>query len=482
LGGVMIALAAAFTSSVQDPDFWWHLRTGKWMLDNHRLPSHDLYTYTVSGHPWIDHEYLTEILMAYLNSWGGLALISLAFAALTMLGFLFLYRTADAGRRPYVIAGLGLALGGLAGGPIWGPRAQMITFTFTCLELYWIAGYLSGRSRSINYLPLVVALWANLHGGFVIAFVLLGIAIVAEVVDWVMTSDDTLRAGHRRRVRTLGQVLLISLVAVLATPHGLSVYTNPIETLTSPAQRRLIVEWFSPDFHQLVIAPFLAMILLLLAGFAFRRPSTYHLLLTIAVLALALESARNIAIFVAATTPILIATWSAAWEDLRTARGWSLTSSPPSPLLRGVTVVALLVITGVILFRIGTVLGQQAADTASNYPVAAADYLAAHPEVGTRMYNQYGWGGYLANRFYPDPNRRVFIFGEASVMGDSFLQQYQDIQTLRSDWQQVLDRYQVDYVVYNRHEALTNVLEALPDKWDCSVYQDAQAEICVRKK
>lgn len=135
-----------------------------------------------------------------------------------------------------------------------------------------------------------------------------------------------------------------------------------------------------------------------------------------------------------------------------------------------------------MLYRTGTALAHQDADIASNYPVGAADYLAAHPEVGTRMYNQYGWGGYLANRFYPDPNRRVFIFGEASVMGDSFLQEYQDIQTLRSDWQQVLDRYQVDYVVYNRHEALTNVLEALPDKWDCSVYQDSQAEICVRKK
>ena len=358
----------------------------------------------------------------------------------------------------------------------------MITFTFTCLELYWIASYLSGRSRSIYYLPLVVALWANLHGGFVIAFVLLGIAITAEVADWVMERDETRRVGHRKRVRTLGQVLVICLVAVLATPHGLSVYTNPIETLTSPAQRRLIIEWFSPDFHQLVIAPFLAMILLLLAGFAFRRPSTYQLLLTLAALALALESARNIAIFVAATTPILIETWSGVWEELCSSRGWSFRSSPPSPLLRGVTVVALLVIAGAVLFRIGSSLAHQAADTASNYPVAAADFLAAHPEVGTRMYNQYGWGGYLANRFYPDPNRRVFIFGEASVMGDSFLQQYQDIQTLRSNWQQVLDQYQVDYVVYNRHEALTNVLEALPDKWDCTVYQDSQAEICVRRK
>jgi hypothetical protein len=478
----MIALAAAFTSSIQDPDFWWHLRTGRWMLDNHRLPSNDLYTYTVSSHAWVDHEYLTEVLMAYLNSWGGLALISIAFAVLTLLGFLLIYRTADAGRRPYVIAGLGLALGGLAGAPIWGPRAQMITFTFTCLELYWIARYLSGRSRSIYYLPLVVALWANLHGGFVIAFVLLGIAITAEVADWIMERDDTRRIGHRRRVRTLGQVLLICLVAVLATPHGLSVYSNPIETLTSPAQRRLIVEWFSPDFHQLVIAPFLAMIILLLIGFAFRRPTTYQLLLTVAVLGLALESARNIAIFVAATTPILIETWSGAWEDLCSSRGWSLTFPPPSRLLRGVTVVALAIITGAVVFRIGSSLAHQAADTASNYPVAASDYLAAHPEVGTRMYNQYGWGGYLANRFYPDPNRRVFIFGEASVMGDSFLQQYQDVQTLRSNWQETLDRYQVDYVVYNRHEALTNVLEALPDKWDCGVYQDSQVEICVRKK
>ena len=478
----MIALAAAFTSSVEDPDFWWHLRTGYWMLQNGRLPSHDLYTFTVMSHSWIDHEYLTEILMAYLRSWGGLALISVVFGVLTWLGFVFIYRTAVVPRRPYVIAGLGLALAGLAGAPIWGPRAQMITFTLTCLELYWIAAYLSGRSRSINYLPLVVALWANLHGGFVISFVLLGIAIFSEGVEWALEREDTLRMAHRRRVRTLGQVLLICLVAVLATPHGLSVYSNPIETLTSPAQRRLIIEWFSPDFHLLVMAPFLAMILLLFGGFAYRRPTTYQLLLSLATLALALESARNIAIFVAATTPILIETWSGVWEEFSTSRGWKLSSSPPSALLRGVTVVALLVIAGAVFLRIGTVLAHQGADTASNYPVKAADFLAAHPEIGTRMYNQYGWGGYLADRFYPDPDRRVFIFGEASVMGDSFLQKYQDVQTLRTDWQRVLDDYHVDYIVYNRHEALTNVLEALPDRWDCSVYRDSMAEICVRRR
>jgi hypothetical protein len=420
--------------------------------------------------------------MAWLHSWGGLAAISLVFGALTWLGFFYLYRTARVARRPYVIAGLGLVLGALAGAPIWGPRAQMITFTLSCLELYWLASYLSGRSRSIYYLPLVVVLWANLHGGFVIAFAFLGIAIFSELVDWVFERDEIGRFAHRRRVRTLGIIAVVCLLAVLATPHGFAVYANPIETLTSPAQRRLIVEWFSPDFHMLVLLPFLAMALLLFTGFAFRRPTTYQLFLSLAALTLALQSARNIAVFVAATTPILIETWSVIWEDFRVARGLELGSSPPSRVLQAVTVLALAVIGGAIVFRIGSVLAQQTKDTARDYPVAAARYLADHPEVGTRMYNQYGWGGYLVYRFYPDPNRRVFIYGEASVMGDAHLERYQDVQTLRSDWQQVLDRNGVDYVVYNRHEALTNVLEALPDRWDCSVYQDSVAEICVRRK
>ena len=242
----MIALAAAFTSTVQDPDFWWHLRTGYWMLDHGRLPSQDLFTYTVGGHSWVDHEYLTEVILAYLNSWGGLLLISIVFAVLTYLGFVFIYRTAPVGRRPYVIAGLGLALAALAGAPIWGPRAQMITFTLTCLELYWIASYLSGRSRLIYYLPLVVALWANLHGGFVIAFVLLAIAIGAEVVYWILERVETRRFAHRRRVRTLVPVLLVSLVASLTTPHGLSVSPTVTQTLLTPSQRPPNFACFTP--------------------------------------------------------------------------------------------------------------------------------------------------------------------------------------------------------------------------------------------
>lgn len=479
----MLAAVAAFTGAVEDPDFWWHLSAGRWMLEHGRLPSHDLFTYTVSDHAWTDHEYLTEVLMALLTGWGGLAAISIVFAVVTYVGFIFIYRTARVSRQPYVVAGVGLALAALAGAPIWGPRAQMITFTLSAVELYWISGYLAGRSRSINFLPLLVIVWANLHGGFVVAFLFLGIAIAAELVELALQREAVDREPHRRRLRTLGRVLLLSGIAVLATPHGTAVYLNPLETLTSPAQRRLIVEWFSPDFHVLALLPFMAMLLLVVIGFALRRPTAYQMLLTVTAIALSLESARHIAIFIAAVTPVLIETWGGAWQDFSEGRGWHVTSSPPSRLLQVTTAVALLVIAGAVSFRVTGELGRQAGHTRGDYPVAAANWLAQHPEVGTRMYNQYGWGGYLVNRFFPDGNRRVFIYGEASVMGDRFLQKYQDVQTLRSDWAEVLDEYRVDYVVYNRHEALTNVLEALPDKWDCNLYGtgDPVAEICVRR-
>jgi hypothetical protein len=221
------------------------------------------------------------------------------------------------------------------------------------------------------------------------------------------------------------------------------------------------------------------MIFVVIAGFAVRRPSLYDFMLVAVALALALQSVRNVALFVAAATPVMISSYSEWWRELSKQRGWHR-DIPPRRVFAVVTALALLVFAGAAGLRVASLIGpdhQRQADS-SSYPIAAADWLAAHPEVGTRMYNQYGWGGYLANRFYPDPKRRVFIFGEAALMGDDLLNQYEDVQTLRSNWRQVLDDYKVDYIVYNRGEALANVL-ATDSQWKL-VYQDDVAVIYVR--
>ncbi|TMB98243.1 MAG: hypothetical protein E6J40_06700 [Chloroflexi bacterium] len=446
------------------------------MVEHGRLPATDIFTYTAQSHVWTDHEYLTEVLMWLIYSKAGAIGISVFFGLITYAGFYLMYRQVR--RQPFVFVALGLALGAVAGAPIWGPRAQMITFALTCLELYWLQGYLSGRSRSLQFFPLVMALWANLHGGWVIGFVWLGVALVAELLGWVWEPSNP---AHRAHVRFLAIITAVSAVAVLATPHGFSLILYPFQTVASDAQQRLIVEWFSPDFHQVYLRPFELMVLLLVVGFALRRPSAYEVLLSLAGLALALQSVRNLALFVAAATPVLVNNYSEYWKEISKSRGWKLTL-PSQPVFALTTGLALLAITLVTVVHIAgeTSPSHQESITATTYPVGAADWLAAHPDVGTRMYNQYGWGGYLAYRFYPQPNRRVFIFGEAALMGDDLLNRYEDVQTLRSDWKQILDRCQVDYVVYNRGAALANVLAAEP-AWQL-VYQDSVAVIYVRPR
>jgi hypothetical protein len=474
LGGVLIVILSLFISGEQDPDFWWHLRIGRWMVDNGRLPSTDIFTFTVPTHVWTDHEYLTEILMWLAYNAIGVTGLAIGFGILTWAGFWLMYRQVR--RQPWVIAGIGIAVGAIAGSPIWGPRAQMITFFLSCLELYWLHGYLSGRSRALQLFPLVMVLWANLHGGWVIGFVWLGVAIAAELIGWAWDRENP---AHRAHVRFLAIITAFSVVAVAATPHGFSLYPYPFQTEGSVAQQRLIVEWFSPDFHQVYLRPFEAMVFFVIIGFALKRPALHEFLLTLFALGLALQSVRNVALFVAVATPVMINSYSAYWKELSAARGWK-PELPPRRIFAITTAVVLAIITIATVARIADGISpakQQSLD-ASSYPIGAADWLAAHPEVGTRMYNQYGWGGYLANRFYPDPNRKVFIFGEAALMGDPLLNQYEDVQTLRPDWKQVLDEYRVDYVVYNRGEALSNVL-AIDPQWTL-VYQDSVAVIYVR--
>jgi hypothetical protein len=142
------------------------------------------------------------------------------------------------------------------------------------------------------------------------------------------------------------------------------------------------------------------------------------------------------------------------------------------------TVLALALVGGVVASRTAQALAQQPALVRSHVPVGAADWLAAHPDVGTRMFNQYSWGSYLADRFYPDPRRRVFIFSEGVLMGDAQFYRYERVASLEPGWKRELDRTGVDYVVYDRGSALDDALATQPD-WRL-VYHDSTAVIYLR--
>jgi hypothetical protein len=466
LGSVLVTSLALFVRPVTDPDFWLHAATGRWIVEHARLPAHDLFTYTVPDHRWVNHEYLSEVLMWILQARFGLAGVSVAWGLLTWLGLVLVLAACRPRTRPYVVTGVALALAALAGAPIWGARPQMVTFTLLALELLWLRRALDDEhSRAILWLPAVMVLWSNLHGGWPLALVFLGAAAAAEAVR---------RPARATVLRRLALVASLSVVAVGINPNGLAIYAYPFQTLLSGAQQNLIAEWASPDFHLASLRAFELMALLLVAGLALSRPTVFDVLVALAGLALALESVRNVAIFVAAATPVLVAAWSDVWS--RAPVRWPRPAPPRwAP---AVGALALLAVTAVVALRVAGDLAQQPALSAQEVPVGAADWLAAHPGTGTRMFNEYAWSGYLADRFPSQPDRRVYVLSEGVLMGDAQLLRYHEVATLGPGWRRIIDRDRVDYVVFDRGSALDGALAAEPG-WRLA-YRDATAVIYVR--
>jgi hypothetical protein len=458
-----------------DPDIFWHLVTGQWMVDHHQLVSQDIFTFTVHGSRWIDPEYTTEIIAYLLFKAGGLTLVSLGFAAVTVVGFLLIWRRVRIEKSNPVIAAVLIGVAGLAGAPVWGPRPQMITFAFTCLELFWLDRYLRGRSRAVYWLPLVMVAWANLHGGFLFGLVPVGVAAVVEAIHWIRRVDgDT----HRRRCRNLVLVFVGCCVAAVLNPRGISLYSYVIQPQFSGVQQSFIAEWQSPNFHVLQERGLEAMLLLIPVAFALRRPSLWDVGLTVVVSYAALAAVRHSTLFIAAETPLLIWSFSAGWERMPQARRVVAWIAPRVTALRAASAALLIIaIAGTGLFVRSTLSGQTRA-TAANFPVGAADWLASHPTVGTRMFNQYGWGGYLIYRFFPDPNRRVFSFGEATLLGTAVMQEVSDVELGNPDWQQIFARNRIDYVIDVPGAPAVLALEE-SSQWT-KVYDDGLAVIMVK--
>ncbi|MGD0447507.1 MAG: hypothetical protein ABSB36_02665 [Candidatus Dormibacteria bacterium] len=474
VGAALIATLVVICRRVGDPDFWWHMETGSWIIDHGAFPSHELYTYTASNRVWADQEWGSEVLGDLIFRAGGFLAFSLAYVAVTWVGFWFVWRRIALERVPALIAGGCIAVATAAGVEVWGPRSQMISFALTCLTLYWVESYLRDRNRHLYVLPVVMVVWANLHGGFVYGLAVVGLAAVTEAVLWLVSPED---GAHRRRSLRLWVVLAASAVAGLLNPITFHAYLAAIQTQTSAVQQTFIAEWHSPSFHSLGEVGLELLLLLVVFAMAFRRPRLWDALLTVVGVYAALSAVRNAPLAAAALTPMVAWSLGGAWERSR----WQ------EPLGRWIqrraSDLLILVSAGALIVTVGAVgiathtLSSQAASTDANFPVGAANWLESHPTVGTRMFNAYDWGGYLIYRFYPD--RPVFIYGEATELGNRLLQQVSDVENAEPDWQTILGEHGVNYVVERTDSALSMALGVDP-QWK-QVYNDGFAVIFVKR-
>ena len=443
---------------VTDPDFWWHVTTGNWILSHHAVPRHDLYTFTVRDHRWITHEWLSEVVMSALYAVGRLPLLSLTFGAVTAAGFLLVYRAIDR-RVNFVIAGLTLALGVAAANPIWGPRIQMITFALTALTYLWVKRYCEGSSRALFLLPAVTLLWVNLHAGFVLAYAILGLALLVEAVRYLLRRPGAMTFP---RLRTMAAILGACVAVAIVNPNGWDIYLYPFQTGGSAEQQRLIVEWFSPNFQMSQIWAFEAMIFLIIGGLALaRRIEPRQFLLMLLGLGLALHSVRNLSLFMLVAVPALADYAQQARE--RIALRWPRRVPKTTPVTFGLNVGMIVLVLAIVAAASLPSLVQRVDGklVARDFPITAADFLTQHPPPG-HMLNVYGWGGYLIFRLDAQTaGQPVFIFGDAALDGDQLLRDYDHLQSLGQDQAQLLERYQINWVIFHSSDPIITELRQI---------------------
>lgn len=467
----MLAILPAVIRRVGDPDFWWHLRTGQWIVANRAIPTHDLYTYTVADHAWTAQEYLYQVLVYGVVRVGGLLGFSLILGAVSWAGFwLVLARTRE---RPSsaLIASAAVLLGAGAGIAVWGPRAQVVDFFGVTLELWLIERFMQGRGRALYAMPVITVLWANLHGGVIFGPFFLGAVAVGVTVEAWWRHRPPLMAKARR----LWLLTAAGIAAMVVTPHGSALFLYIWRTQFSIGVANFVREWQPPNLTHVDMRGLELMMVVALAGLAWRRLHARDVVVLLAATVLALQSVRHISIFVAAVTPMVIWQWSALVPLLRNRLAQARRLADAAALAGAILLLGAAAVGGVGALAVN--LHRQSSATLANYPVQASDWLAAHPSVGTRMFNEFGWGGYLANRFYPQSNRRLFVWGETELMGDELLQQYSDVVGLSSDWEGVLASHGVDYVVFPPDQPLITALDAT-GRWQ-RVYADAVAVIYV---
>ncbi|HEY0366286.1 MAG TPA: hypothetical protein VGC73_07435, partial [Pyrinomonadaceae bacterium] len=288
---------------LSDGDFWWHLKTGEYIVRNLSIPQTDFYSFTVAGKHWVAHEWLSEVLFYLIYTRAGFNTLIFIFTVLTVLAFWIVFKKTRA--HPFV-KGFAVLLSVWSILPTLGVRPRTFTLLFAAIYLALLHRFVREReTRAIWWLVPLMIVWVNLHAGYLIGLVLIGAVGVGVVLDASFAGENL--TSQWPLLKTLVLVFLSCLLAANLNPQGPRIFVFPFEFFLSPVQQDQIIDWLSPDFHQIELFPLLALIILTIAALSLspRRVRPSELLLFLSTLYMTLKSNRHMAILALIAGPML---------------------------------------------------------------------------------------------------------------------------------------------------------------------------------
>jgi len=483
--GFLFLVGQGARTMLGDGDTGWHVRTGEWILRNGRIPRTDFFSFTRPGQPWFAWEWLWDVAFGWLHQRWGLAAVIVASMMVLGVTFALLFRLILR-KCPNPFVALGVTAFAAAGCSIhYLARPHLFTFLFVVVFSWILEAASEGRPRLLWWLPALMVVWTNVHGGFLIGLMMLATYAAGNLVSGLVETERNTRRiafGQFLRFTLAGAT---SFAATFVNPYFYHLHVHIYQYLRDPQLYSTIQEFLPLTFRgysALAGEPMFALAILAAAWNLYRRRFTYTFLV-VAWACLGVDAARNLPIFLLLAAPVIGEMLGEALEKAKAAsgRGWlrmaarrlDEISSEIAPLERiprfHLTSAAVIALVAVVLSVPHASAKFRAEYDPSAYPAKALPVLRS--EESQRIFTNDEWGDYLIYELHPV--RNVFVDGRSDFYGPKFDEAYLDVMKVKFGWDKTLSKYGVDTILLPVDEPLAGALK-LSQRWRV-VYDDGRA-------
>lgn len=439
---ILVFLAGVFVfciNNFKEADSFYHLAAGRLIWETKAIPHTDVFSLSASGHPWITHEWLAELIFYGVWHAGGYWTLMVFCAVLAALTYaLVLRRSLLSGGNLLISLALILLIGSLTF-ELWIPRPQVFAYLFFAAELYFLERYRRGGGKIWLWsIPPLILVWSNMH-----ASVVLGLAVLAlyALGAWFKRRSPDSFGGPfpNEKPAPLWGILGFSALMSLVNPNGIHLWTYNFTVQQTLAVLK-VEEWqpienfFARDWGARAFALEIIFICVMFVWQFVRsreRRDITSLGLVLGVGLMPFISVRHVAWWPLAVIPslaVVIGALSASWHH-------RIGNVGAGKIFLGI---------GIFLLALG--IWRIPADyfNQDTVPVHAADFIERAGLKG-HFFNFYNHGGYLIWRFWP--REKVFIDGRSEVFAGEPAGEY--LAVLRTQkWDELVNKkYDFNYFI-----------------------------------
>ncbi len=454
---VFIILLTTFQISGDD-DVFWHLATGRYIVENGTVPSIDVFGYVTEGQEWMPFEWGWDVITYGLYNVGGYEAISVFRTIIFLLTFGILFIVMQRFKVSFNVSLLILGL--MAFGTIdrLTPRPHIISYLFFALLVFIITDfkYIRRNHKVLYFLPLIFLIWANVHMGILAGMFFLGIYVISELIVYSrkgVPSKDFPPLSKPELYRLL-LIVVACVLVMLINPNSFQTYVYAYEH-TQMKLLETINEWRSP-FNEMFTGSFVTIIykIFLFSGifilyYAVKRKDIFIGILVIAFAIYSVRAVRLTVDYIIFMSAFLAVAIDYILVNLKSQgiKNFLL----KGPIIKAVYAIFLLY----FIFRLpdSTLYLENLkyyrisgmGINADFIPVQMFDFMKENniPEKGEKVLNHFGTGGYLIWNF---PDEKNFI--DSRNLNDSIYYEYANIMGMAPGFDQKIQNYGVDYFIY----------------------------------